>query len=80
MRIKLVKRYSTYHAGKVVECEDETARRLIADGVAVSEEPAPAPAIETAAVEHQTEVAAATPRRTRRSAVPKPESRDAAGS
>jgi hypothetical protein len=70
MKIEMVKNYSTYTVGRVVDCEDETAQRLIRDGIAVRV--AQMDLIETASVEHDAERADATPRRTRR-AVSKPE-------
>lgn len=76
MKIKLLKSYSTYRLGTVVDCEDETAQRLIAEGTA--ERDPQATLIETAAVEHDVERADATPRRTRR-AISKPDDADAAG-
>lgn len=75
MKIKLLKNYSTYTVGRVVDCEDETALRLIRDGIA--ERDAQMDLIETAAVEHDAERADLTPRRTRR-AVSKPQGPDAA--
>lgn len=77
MKIKLLKNYSTYRLGTVVDCEDETARRLIAEGTAQRDPQMDL--IETAAIEHEAERADATPRRTRR-AVSKPDNVDAAGS
>ena len=34
MKIRLTKNYSTYRIGAAVDCEDETALRLIRDGIA----------------------------------------------
>lgn len=76
MKIELLTNYSTYTVGKVVDCEDETAVRLIRDGIA--RRVAQMDLIETAAVEHDAERADATPRRTKR-AVSKPHDADAAG-
>ena len=76
MKIKLLRNYSTYRLGTVVDCEDETARRLIAEGTAERE--LQADLIETASVEHEVERADATPRRTRR-AISKPDNADASG-
>lgn len=67
MKIKLLKNYSTYTVGTVVDCEDETAHRLIRDGIAARDQQMDL--IETAAVEPVAERADVTPRRTRRSAV-----------
>jgi hypothetical protein len=44
-----VKNYSTYRLGTVVDCEDETAQRLIRDGIAERE--TQMDLIETASVE-----------------------------
>lgn len=72
VKIKLLKNYSTYTVGTVVDCEDETAVRLIRDGIAAREQQMDL--IETAALDPVSERADVTPRRTRRSAVlPKPD-------
>ena len=76
MKIKLVKNYSTYRLGAVVDCEDETAQRLIRDGIA--ERDGQMDLIETASVEPAGERADLTPRRAKR-AVSKPEDSDTAG-
>lgn len=76
VKIKLLKAYSTYRLGTVVDCEDETAQRLIRDGIA--ERDGQMDLIETASVEHEAERADATPRRIKR-AVPKPQNPDATG-
>ena len=75
VKIKLLKNYSTYRVGTVVDCEDETAHRLIRDGIAAREQQMDL--IETAAVDPVAERADVTPRRTRR-AVSKSEGSDAA--
>jgi hypothetical protein len=75
VKIKLLKNYSTYSVGTVVDCEDETAHRLIRDGIAARDPQMDL--IETAAVEPVAERADVTPRRTRR-AVSKPEGSDTA--
>lgn len=75
MKIRLLKNYSTYRLGTVVDCEDETALRLIRDGLAEREQQMNL--IETASVEHDYERADATPRRAKR-AVSKPQDPDAA--
>lgn len=78
MKIKLVQNYSTYTVGRVVDCEDETAERLIRDGIAVRE--SQMDLIETATVEPEVERADARPRRGRKpNAIPKPQDSDAAG-
>ena len=72
VKIKLLKNYSTYRLGTVVDCEDETAERLIRDGIAAREPQMDL--IETASVEHDVERADATPRkRGRPRAIPQPE-------
>ena len=71
VKIKLLTNYSTYRLGTVVDCEDETAQRLIRDGIA--ERDGQMSLIETASVEPAGERADLTPRRTRRSAVSKPD-------
>lgn len=77
MKIRLIKNYSTYRLGTVVDCEDETAARLIRDGLA--ERDPQMNLIETASVEHDSERADLTPRkRGRPRAVPQPENPDAA--
>lgn len=78
MKIKLLTNYSTYRIGTVVDCEDETARRLIRDGIA--ERDGQMDLIETASVEPAGERADLTPKkRGRPRAVSKPEDLDAAG-
>ena len=76
MKIRLIRNYSTYRLGAVVDCEDATAQRLIADGIAERE--TQMDLIETASVEPAVERADMTPRRTKR-AVSKPQDVDAAG-
>jgi hypothetical protein len=78
VKIKLVKNYSNYTLGRVIECEDETALRLIRDGIAVRE--SQMDLIETATVEPAAERADARPRRGRKpNAIPQPQDPDAAG-
>jgi hypothetical protein len=78
VKIKLVKNYSNYTLGRVIECEDETALRLIRDGIAVRE--SQMDLIETATVEPAVERADARPRRGRKpNAIPQPQDPDAAG-
>ena len=78
MKIKLATNYSTYTVGTVIDCEDETAQRLIRDGIAVRE--LQMDLIETASVDHDVERADATPRRRGRPprAIQKPDDTDAA--
>lgn len=76
VKIKLVKNYSTYTVGRVVECEDETALRLIRDGIAVRDQQQDL-LIETASLEPAGERADVTPKkRGRPRAIPQPESSD----
>lgn len=79
VKIKLLTNYSTYRLGAVVDCEDETARRLIRDGIA--ERDGQMSLIETASVEPVGERADLTPRKRGRPprAIPQPENPDAAG-
>ena len=76
VKIKLLRNYSTYSVGTVVDCEDETAHRLIRDGIAAREQQMDL--IETAAVEPVAERADVTPRKTTRRAVQKPQNDHAA--
>ena len=76
VKIKLLRNYSTYSVGTVVDCEDETAHRLIMDGIAARDQQMDL--IETAAVEPVAERADVTPRRTTRRAVQKPQDTDSA--
>ena len=69
VKIKLLRNYSTYTVGRVVDCDDETARRLIQEGTAE-----PDGLVETATIEPEVERADARPRRgRRRNAVPQPD-------
>jgi hypothetical protein len=78
VKIKLVQNYSTYTVGRVVDCEDETAERLIRDGIAVRE--SQMDLIETATVEPEVERADARPLRGRKpNAIPQPQDVDATG-
>jgi hypothetical protein len=78
VKIKLVQNYSTYTVGRVVDCEDETAERLIRDGIAVRE--SQMDLIETATVEPEVERADARPRRGRKpNAIPQPHDSESAG-
>ena len=78
VKIKLLKNYSTYRLGALVDCEDETAQRLIRDGIA--ERDGQMSLIETASVEPAGERADLTPRkRGRPRAVSQPEDSDTAG-
>ncbi len=75
MKIRLLKNYSTYSVGTLVDCEDATAVRLIRDGIAERDQQLDL--IETAAVEPVAERADVTPRRTTRRAVSKHQDPDA---
>jgi hypothetical protein len=79
VKIKLRQNYSTYRLGTVVDCEDETAQRLIRDGIAERE--TQMDLIETASVEPGGERADLTPRKRGRPprAIPQSEDVDAAG-
>jgi hypothetical protein len=78
VRIKLIQNYSTYTVGRVVECEDETAVRLIRDGIA--ERDPQTSLIEAATVEPEAERADARPRRGRKpNALSQPQNPDAPG-
>jgi hypothetical protein len=78
VRIKLVQNYSTYTVGRVVDCEDETAERLIRDGIAVRDPQMNL--IEAATVEPEVERADARPRRGRKpNALSQPQNPDAPG-
>ena len=79
MKIRLIQNYSTYRLGTVVDCEDETAQRLIRDGIA--ERDGQMSLIETASVEPAGERADLTPRKRGRPprAIPQSENPDAAG-
>lgn len=79
VKIKLLKNYSTYTVGRVVDCDDATARRLIEGGIAARE--SQQDLIETATTEPEVERADARPRRGRRKrAVPQPDHDNAADS
>lgn len=79
VKIKLRQNYSTYRLGAVVDCEDETAQRLIRDGIA--ERDGQMSLIETASVEPAGERADLTPRKRGRPprAIPQSENSDTAG-
>jgi hypothetical protein len=79
VKIKLLKNYSTYALGTVIECEDETAQRLVRDGIAERDTQRDL-FVETASVEPAAERADVTPRkRGRPSAIPKPQDHHAPG-
>jgi hypothetical protein len=66
VKIKLSRNYSTYRVGTVIDCDEETAGRLLQDGTAEK--------IETASIDPPVERADHTPRRVRRAAISKPKS------
>jgi hypothetical protein len=77
VKIKLAKNYSTYTVGRIVDCDDETAQRLIRDGIAVREPQLDL--IETATIEPEAERADARPRRGRKpNAIPQPHDSESA--
>jgi hypothetical protein len=80
VKIKLLKAYSTYRLGTVVDCEDVTAERLIRDGLAERDQQRDL-FVETASVEPAAERADVTPRKRGRPprAIPQSENTDAAG-
>ena len=61
MRIRLTKNYSTYRVGDLIDCEDATASRLVADGMAVRDRQEML--VETADLTPVVERADVTPRR-----------------
>jgi hypothetical protein len=61
MKIVLRRRYSTYPPGTEVDCDDDVARKLIADGVAESKDALPE--AETATIDVVAERADLTPKR-----------------
>jgi hypothetical protein len=61
MRIRLTKNYSTYRVGDAIDCEDEAALRLIAEGMAVRDRQGMF--VETADLTPAVERADVTPRR-----------------
>jgi hypothetical protein len=62
MKITLLKTYSTYRPGDIVDCDDEVAMRLVMDGTAEAE--AVDQVVETAAIAQECESADVTPHRT----------------
>jgi hypothetical protein len=61
MKITLLKTYSTYRPGDVVDCDDDVAMRLVREGAAQAEEAVQV--VETAAVVNDAESADMTPQR-----------------
>lgn len=69
-KLKFVRAWRAYRSGQVVEVAGGLAAELVARGVAVEDRQQEL--IETAAIEPVAETADATPKRSRRRAVPKP--------
>ncbi len=76
-KLKFTRSWRAYRAGQVVDVPGGLAAELIARRVAVEDHQQNL--IETAAVEHQAEIADATPRKRGRRAVPQPDSPDRPG-
>jgi hypothetical protein len=76
VKIKFKRAWRGYRTGQVVELPGGITTQLLAQRVAV-EDSQPS-LIETAAIEHDAETADATPKRSRRRAVSKPDSPDIA--
>ena len=74
-KLKFVRSWRGYGKGQTADVPGGLARQLIAQRVAVEDNQQHL--IETAAVEHDTETADATPRKRGRRAVPKPDTPDA---
>lgn len=76
-KLKFTRAWRGYRKGQVVDVPGGIATQLLAQRIAIND--SQPQLIETAAVEHATETADATPRKRGRRAVPKPDSPDAAG-
>lgn len=76
-KLKFTRAWRGYSKGQTADVPGGLAQQLIAQRVAVEDNQQSL--IETAAIEHATETADATPRKRGRRAVPKPDSPDAAG-
>lgn len=74
-KLKFCRSWRGYGKGQVADLPPGLARQLIAQRVAVEDHQQPL--IETAAIEHATETADATPRKRGRRAVSQPNSTDA---
>ena len=74
MKLKFLRPWRAYRTGQVVDVPGGLAAELVAKRVAVEDRQVEL--IETAAVEPVTETADATPKRSRRRAVPKPDPSD----
>lgn len=75
-KLKFIRAWRGYCKGQAADVPGGLAQQLLAQRVAVHDNQQPL--IETAAVEHATETADATPRKRGRRAVPKPDSTDTA--
>ena len=75
--MKFVRSWRAYRKGQVVPIPGGLAAQLVAGGYAVEDRQQPL--IETAAVEPEAERADATPKRSKRRAVQKPDSSDRPG-
>lgn len=75
-KIRFVRSWRAYRSGQVAEISGGLATQLLAQGVAVEDRQQQL--IETAAVEPEAETADATPKRSKRRAVQKPDPSDAA--
>lgn len=76
VKIKLLRRYSTYGPGAVLDCDDDIARSLVSSGHAEDLDPT---VVETAAIDPACETSEYTPRKvTRHAGLPKHPPTDAA--
>ena len=76
VKIKFARAWRGYRKGQVAELPGGITTQLLAQRVAVEDNQPTL--IETAALEHDVETADATPKRSRRRAVPKPDTTDRA--
>lgn len=76
-KIRFVRSWRAYRSGQVAEISGGLATQLLAQGVAVEDRQQQL--IETAAVEPEAETADATPKRSKRRAVSKPDPSDRPG-
>lgn len=75
VKLKFTRAWRGYGKGQTADVPGGLAQQLLAQRVAVHDNQQPL--IETAAIEHATETADATPRKRGRRAVPKPHTPDA---
>jgi hypothetical protein len=71
MKLKFTRAWRGYRTGQVVDMAGGLALQLIHNRVAIEDKQQDL--IETAAIEHQAEKADATPKRSRRRAIPQPD-------